>query len=97
MENVMYAVFGFWYLCSLQELVIGIAYLVRKNPDPLRPISYYFFAFFFGAAITSVLLWLYSSGRLEAWPTIIIGTIVFLSEAIYSVWSKTKRLRAKSD
>jgi hypothetical protein len=97
MEYVMYAVFGFWYLCSLQELAVAIIYLVRRNPSPLRPTSYYFAVFVFGTTVTSVLLWLYSSGRLEAWPTIIIGTIVFLAEAIYSAWSKSRLVRLRSE
>lgn len=92
----MYAVFGFWYLCTLPSLAVAIRYLVGNDGAPLRPISYYLLSFVFGVTVTSVLAWLYFSGQMDAWPIIILGTAVFLPEAIYSAWSKAAVVQNKS-
>ena len=88
MEYVMYAVFAFWYLCSLTGLAVVIQSFARGDQSLLRSRWYYFASFAFNATVTSVLLWLYSSGRLDAWSTVIIGAILFLPEAIFTLWTR---------
>jgi hypothetical protein len=90
-EYAIYGVFVFWYLCSLPGLLIGLQFVARRDRSPWRPLWYYFASFAFGITATSVLLWLYSSDRIDEWYTIMLGWVIFLPEAIYLLWSQRGR------
>ena len=88
MQNAMYVVFGFWYLVACWSLVAGLGFLISGERSPSRPLWYYFFSFALGVVVTSVLLWFYSSGQISEWPTLIIGTLVFLPDLYYTLRSE---------
>src|SRR5215217_678887 len=91
MKYVIYGVFIFWYLCALPPLVTLAQRIFWPEPDPelrLRPTWYYIGSAIFDITATTSLLWLYSSGYLDEWSTVIVGWLVFLPEVIYLVWSQ---------
>ena len=91
MQYVIYGVFIFWFACSIWPLIVVAQRLFWPEPDPekrVRPTAYYLLSFVFGIAVTGGLLWLYSSGYLSEWATVIIGWLVFLPESIYILWSQ---------
>ena len=88
MEYVMFGVFVFWYLAAASSLGLGIMFMVSRERPKWRPLWFYFASFAFGVIVTSGLLWLYSSGVLDDWTTIILGWFMFLPEVFYLGWSQ---------
>ena len=88
MEYVINGVFVFWYACALLSLILGVMFVVRRERPLLRPLWFYFASFAFGVSVTSILLWLYSSGVLDLWTTIIAGWLMFVPEAFHLLWSQ---------
>jgi len=91
MSYFVYFLFTVWFLSGLGGLLAGG--LIRFGPADAprvspRPAWFHFASGFYTLAVAGVLLWLYRSDTITEWWVLIYGTVVFLPEIIYFVFSR---------
>ena len=91
MSYFVYFLFTIWFLSGLGALLAGA--LIRFGPADAprlspRPAWFQFASGVYTLAVAGVLLWLYRSGMITEWWVLIYGSVVFLPEIFYFLFSR---------
>ena len=93
MSYFVFFLFIVWFLSGLGGLLAGA--LIRFGPADAprvspRPAWYHFASGFYTLSVAGVLLWFYRAGTITEWWVLIYGSVVFLPEMIYFLFSRRK-------
>ena len=90
MSYFVYFLFVIWLLSGLGGLLAGA--LIKFGPKNAprvsnRPAWFQFCSGFFTLAVAALLFWFYRSGSIGEWLVLIIGSVLFIPELVYSLVS----------
>ena len=91
MTYFVYFLFVIWLLSGLGGLLAGA--LIRFGPANAprvspRPAWFQFLAGFYTLTVAAVLFWLYQGGSITEWWVLILGSVIFIPELLYFVFSR---------
>jgi hypothetical protein len=90
MTYFVYFLFVVWLLSGLGALLAGA--LIKFGPADAprisnRPAWFQFVSGLFTLAVAATLFWLYRSEAISGWWVLILGTLTFVPELLYLVFS----------
>jgi len=93
MTYFIYFLFVVWLLSGLGGLLAGA--LIRFGPANAprvspRPAWFQFLSGLYTLTVAAVLFWLYRSGAITEWWVLIIGSVIFIPELLYLVFSRRR-------
>jgi hypothetical protein len=93
MSYFVYFLFVIWLLSGLGGLLAGA--LIKFGPADAprvsnRPAWFQFVSGLYTLSVAAILFWLYRSGTITEWWVLIIGSVIFIPELVYMVWSRRR-------
>lgn len=93
MTYLVYFLFAVWTLSGLGGLLAGA--LIRFGPADAprlspRPAWFQFASGFYRLSAGGLIFWLYENGSITEWWVLALGTVIFIPELLYLLYSKRR-------
>ena len=93
MTYFVYFLFVIWLLSGIGGLLAGA--LIRFGPANAprvspRPAWFQFLSGLYTLTVAAVLFWFYRSGAITEWWVLIIGSVVFIPEALFMIFGRRR-------
>ena len=94
MTYFIYFLFGVWFLSGAGGLLAGA--LITFGPKEAhtlspRPAWYHFASGVYTLTVASVFLWLYMNGSITEWWVLILSSIAFIPEVVFTIYWKRRK------